>query len=377
MRNNLMPLKQIFIGSSLTLCIFLGLSLGCDQRPELCEDVPLGDLKKAQSAKNIEVPKIIWAFWDGGEKEMPPFHSFNINNLRLKLEPKGYKIVVTNLVPGDPNNIYSLLADDEQLREIFENIDQKAVTYKNEDGHDIKMHPAIVKSDYARLGLLQKYGGIWMDGTNVLVKDIEDLNMQAFIKSEQSVAGYVMDGYASENSVRINNKPVDGMENWLLIAKPNSRLVKAWKTAFAHYWKTRSKGQQINLHPMYYCKNFDFGRLSIAAANYLNQHAALKYILNNHRDLGNEIFPLDFNPWWLHVKAASGPSELDEATRIFNLVTGPDKYTLAEQAKQDNIVLLKFAGEHIKKSNLFKTGRDYCKVTNFFSLLFPRCDEDL
>ncbi len=238
------------------------------------------------------------------------------------------------------------------------------------------MNPAVVKSDYIRLGLLKKFGGIWMDATNVLVKDLDALHMEEFVKSEQTVAGYVMAPYASKKSPIVNNKPVDGLENWLLIAKPGSPLIQAWKTAFTHYWKTRPIGQHIHLHPMYNCKGFDFGGMSISDANYLNQHAALKYILFKHPELGKEIFPLDFNPWWVHMKAQNYAGE-DEATRIYNLVTGNNRRQLAAQAIQDGVVFLKFGGGHIKQSDTFRTANDYCRVENFYSLLFPDCHEVL
>lgn len=329
-----------------------------------CLEIDFSDIQRSRDHRNNIVPKLIWTFWDTGEANMPAFHRFNINNLRKKLEPQGYKIIVANTVKTDPNYVVRLLGGRELLPEFFDRMAERVRPYEGPKG-PVKMHPGIVQSDFARIALLEKFGGIWFDGTNVLVTDFNEI-LKGFEESEQTVAGYVMERYASTNSVKVNDKPVDGLENWLIVAKPDSALIKAWRRALTVYWQTRKVDQLAHEHPMY-CNNFDFGGLGISAANYLNQHAALKYVLFHERTFGNEIFPLDFNPWWFSERLPWN----DADGGVYNVVVGPKKFELASEAMKDKVALLKFPNDQIYIVNqFFNAAENFCVRDNFFAKLY-------
>lgn len=332
-----------------------------DNRPDFCKIIDFGQIYSQKSFENVAPPKIVWTFWDKGEWNMPGFHKFNVNNWRLKLEPLGYRVIVTNLVKGDPNNIRTILGGDDLLPEFLESFKDRAFLPNKR-----RMSVPVIQSDFIRLALLEKFGGIWMDGTDVLIKDISDLVTPEFIKSPQSMAGYSMEAYASSGSKVINGTPVDGFENWLIIAKEHSPIIKAWRKALIAYWRDKPRYEPIGVNPMFFCKGFDFGGLG--ESDYLNSHVALKYVLFWKPSLGNEIFPLNFDPWWIQNK--SGGLNAEEH-RFYETVVGPEKESLASKAMAEGLVLLKFASSHIPTiSRNFPKPEDFCTTKNFFSLVY-------
>jgi hypothetical protein len=74
------------------------------------------------------------------------------------------------------------------------------------------------QSDIIRLSLLEKYGGVWIDST-------------IFLNTSLSNIWYPIDydigGFYADFSTTNNNYPV--LENWMLIAKKNSKAIKLWK----------------------------------------------------------------------------------------------------------------------------------------------------
>ncbi len=174
-----------------------------------------------------------------------------------------------------------------------------------------------------------------------------------------------MDRYASADSPKVNGVPVDGMENWLIVAKPGSPLIRAWRKAFVNYWETRKAGEWIQNHELY--KNdptFTFGGLGNAAANYLNQHAALKYVLHVNPTIYLNIYPIqNLHPWWLHERA-----DYDKKS-LYQEIIAPNIHAMAAE-----IGLMKFASGHLTEiNNRFKKIEDYCSKANLFTLLYGHC----
>lgn len=334
-----------------------------------CKKIPLPQADDLASFQNQHVPKKIWCFWDKGENALPPFHKWNLDNWRLKLVPKGYEIRTISLVEGDPNNFFSFLDPREriQMESLFKDIDEKAKAYQGEDGNWVKMVPAVVKSDVVRIVLLEKFGGIWTDLTNVLVRDLEDLDLAGFEASSQSVAGFVKVEAASKESVKINNRPVDGLENWLLFAKEHSSLVQAWKIAFIEYWRTRKTGELISYHPMYKCPDFPFGGLR-ESANYFNQHLALKYVIFQNPKFSYEIYPVDFNPWWVLTRLDDKkPSDV----ALLDFATASNTAEMVRELRSEKVPLVKLSGDTVKKINeYYSSAKSLCESGNFFSLVY-------
>jgi hypothetical protein len=300
---------------------------------------------------------------------MPAFNRLNVMHWRRILEPLGYKIQVVNLLPGDPNNLEVILGGRSLLPPNWDSLDSIVTPYQSPDGGQVKMVPSIVKSDFARLALLEKFGGVWMDSSNVLIKDLNTIIVNALNEShEHEVGGYVMDGYSSKNSPVVDGVRVDGMENWFIAAKAHSSLIHEWRKAFELFWTTRKTGQQIHKHPMYL--TFDFGGLGVSAPNYLNQHAALKYVLSHEPGLGQKILPVKhMQPWWFHAKVGGNASDL------YRGFISPEVGEYAKEIHHDGVELLKFAGPHLTDINKhFRTLEDFCLTKNLLTELYGACD---
>lgn len=172
-----------------------------------------------------------------------------------------------------------------------------------------------------------------------------------------------------ETTPIVDNEKVDGMENWLIIAKQGSSLIREWRKAFVNYWETRKRGQWISEHEMYKDPGFTFGGLGISAANYLNQHAAFKYVLHYQPLLAQEIYPIkNLNPWWLHGRVGG------DANSLYKGIISKDINIWAQEIKSEGVGLLKFAGGHLTEIRAhFTTVESYCLVPNLITLIYGHC----
>jgi len=140
-----------------------------------------------------EIPKIIWSYWDTEpipeliQKCMDTWHKHN---------PE-YKIVLLN-----KNNIKEYLPDVDILGMKMSKTSQRT-------------------SDFIRLHILEKYGGVWSDASIIMNGPID------FIHSNKGydLVGYHLDGFTS-----IPESPV--IESWFLAAPPGSEFIKKWRECF-------------------------------------------------------------------------------------------------------------------------------------------------
>ncbi|MFH3664785.1 capsular polysaccharide synthesis protein [Acinetobacter baumannii] len=138
------------------------------------------------------IPKVIWIYWDS------PEHSLLVELCVKQVERMcpDYKI---NVLDGDS---------------VYEYIDLPKFN------NDL---PVANISDYIRLSLLSKYGGVWMDASIFLTESIEWI-----ISKVQGYDAFLF--YSDACAVDINN-PIS--ENWFIIAPVNSPFIKAWFLEFS------------------------------------------------------------------------------------------------------------------------------------------------
>lgn len=148
-------------------------------------------------SKQSSIPSVIFTYW---HSNMSPTVRKCINSWRKHLP--NYKIhVITkrNITSYLPFDVYSLRHSDQQQR----------------------------ISDFIRLYLLEKHGGIWMDAS-VYLQDSLD-----WVHGHQSKYDYECIIYQLEK----NGKP--NVESWFLACVPGSKFIKDWKESF----------YEINLYP--------------------------------------------------------------------------------------------------------------------------------
>jgi len=136
------------------------------------------------------IPKRIYTYWS--DTNIPPFIQFCIDSW-IKFNPD-YQVTV--------------LSSDNYK----EYCDIDISTMKNNDS-------ITRSSDFIRLAVLQKNGGIWMDASIISTAPFP------FTNQKTDFVGYYMPGFTTSTT-----SPV--IENWLFSCTPNNEFVTAWLTEF-------------------------------------------------------------------------------------------------------------------------------------------------
>lgn len=135
--------------------------------------------------------KVIWFYWEQGRESMPPvirscFRSW------VRFNPD-WKVVFLDRV---------------SIRKQLENLDDSVFLEKISVQH---------RSDYYRLLLLERYGGVWADATTFCTKSLDTWlpffsNSGIFLFRSESRWG--------------------SMQNWFIYSEPGNPLIKAWRLKF-------------------------------------------------------------------------------------------------------------------------------------------------
>lgn len=175
----------------------------------------------------------IWTYWEQGIENITPFSKKCLQTWRRK---NPYH----NIIIVDKNTVYNYLC-------------------KNDLPPNWKyMLKVQHKSDFVRLALLEKYGGIWMDLTTICVRPINSV-----FKQTKSIEGFAIRGFS-------RNRDLSVFENWFISCKKGSRIIKIWKKEFLKVF-----GRSIIMHTVdkKYFQNMDTHHLSHGW--YLTMHKVL------------------------------------------------------------------------------------------------------
>jgi hypothetical protein len=140
-----------------------------------------------------EFPKTIWTYWD--TTELPEFIQKSVDKWR-QMNP-GWKIVVLS-----PTN----------LREYLPDVDIFSFKFA-----DTKPR----QSDFVRLHVLAKYGGVWCDASIVPQKSFD------WVIDEQKKRGVEFIGYYREGATTKPEYPV--IESWFFACTQGSDFVAKWR----------------------------------------------------------------------------------------------------------------------------------------------------
>ena len=140
-----------------------------------------------------EVPKTIWTYWDSDQ--LPEFIQKSID--KMKQMNFGWKINVLN-----PKNLSEYLPDVDIFK--FKFADSKPR-----------------QSDFVRLHVLPKYGGIWCDASIVPQTSFE------WVIDEQKKRGVEFIGYYREGATTKPEYPV--IESWFFACTKGSNFVSKWR----------------------------------------------------------------------------------------------------------------------------------------------------
>ena len=143
----------------------------------------------------------IWVYWNNGWDNVPPVVRF------CKRSWEKYS--------GDREIVY--LTDD--------NIKQ----YLDVDSfpENIKKAPVQAYSDYLRISLIEKHGGVWLDATVFLTKPLDSW-----------LPDYLKDW---DMFLFSNVKPGRLIASWFIAAERGHEAIVEWRTKCDDYWLSRSK----------------------------------------------------------------------------------------------------------------------------------------
>lgn len=139
--------------------------------------------------KKVDIPKVIWIYWEG---DFPEFVNKCVNNIREK--NVNYQVVLLN--PENVNQYSELCLSDVQ-----------SATPQQ-------------RADLLRFDLIYRHGGIWLDAS-ILVYENLDWIQRLIDETQTEIFAF----YRKRNTTNLNS-PV--IENWLLAGVKDNPFFKLW-----------------------------------------------------------------------------------------------------------------------------------------------------
>jgi len=189
---------------------------------------------KNSSNFSDDIPKTIWTFWDSDE--IPNTVKRCIDSWK-KSNPD-YEIIVLN-----KSNVKTYLPG----------VDIDSLKHNDKPART---------SDFIRLNILPKYGGVWADASIIINKSLSYI-----LNDNYGFTGFYLDGFTTNM-----NYPV--IESWFFACTKGNEFVSKWRDAF----------MMLNNHetPDEYSawmKNQGVDTQKINDLNYLAIHVAAQYVL--------------------------------------------------------------------------------------------------
>jgi hypothetical protein len=187
-----------------------------------------------ERALREEVPKIIWTYWDS--PDIPEIVKICLTS--WKNHAQNYKINIIN-----KNTAEQYVNMPESWKEL----------------------PAYRQSDIIRLLLLEKYGGIWIDASTILLK-----NPYSFVKQD-GLTLFITPRTTLQNPV---------FENWFISAPPQNNIIKLWVSETLYAIKNQER---------YVSSSSNDNKSLIGIYNYLLCHLVLKNIYERQKELFHDV----------------------------------------------------------------------------------------
>lgn len=208
------------------------------------------------------IPRIIWAYWNGPQ---PPLLIQRCFDNWARLNP-GYSIRILN---------------DASLPQYLPDLPQT-------------VHALTVakRSDWVRLELLHRHGGIWLDASTILTESL-DWVLEQQQRTQADLVGYYLDRYTSDPACPV-------VESWFMAAPPASAFIRDLQREFAGEVVGRSGEQYIE----HLRARGDYERLrqNIDIPAYLSIHLAMQATLRSGGSYRLCLARAEDGPFFLHVK---------------------------------------------------------------------------
>ena len=199
-------------------------------------------LNKVESNDTI-IPKQIWAYWN--DNIIPPIINKCINNWK-NMNPDHKIVIIT------PNNINKLIKEDD-----ISSFDFASLTPQRQ-------------SDWIRLYVLHKYGGIWIDSSTILTNSFKWLH-----NKNSTAFGYYIKKFTTNQ-----NYPV--IESWFIASTSTNEFINLWFKEFDYACKkfnNDGNAYLMELKQLYGPDKYNELVHNIESPDYLTIHMAAQKIM--------------------------------------------------------------------------------------------------
>lgn len=237
---------------------------------------------KEQGLAARSIPRTIWAYWNGAT--VPLLIQRCFENWRL----------------FHPDFAIHILDDQSVLQHI------------PELPPELQSLPVAKRSDWIRLELLHRYGGIWLDASTILTESLEwVLRQQAH--SNADFIGYYLDRYTSDPHCPV-------VESWFMAAPPHSPFIADLQREFTTEVIGRT-GSEYIAH-LQRRGLYDSVRQKIDIPEYLSIHLAMQVTLRSGRAYAMCLAKAEEGPFFLHVQGQWGRTPL-KIRLLFSRIRAP------------------------------------------------------
>ncbi|RKU41398.1 hypothetical protein DL546_001256 [Coniochaeta pulveracea] len=194
---------------------------------QLSDEEILADLQTFKPLDG-DSEKNIWAYWDKGLANCPPWGQRNIISWVRRHDPS-WTVRVLDTVEGSPTHVSKYISDD-----FFPDSFRGGTM----SGPHVGPH----SSDLVRLPLLYLYGGIWVDVGFLLFRSLDNLcwNVLSNTSNTLELAAFA-----------INMGPGLGMTfNGFIAARRGCLCIKYWHDTFLETWKGVNSTTGMSNHPL-------------------------------------------------------------------------------------------------------------------------------
>ncbi|KAI1177404.1 hypothetical protein F4777DRAFT_576967 [Nemania sp. FL0916] len=175
----------------------------------------------------------VWMFWDGGFAAMPAWIQRSVVNT-VRREGKHWTVRLLDLVPGSSNHVLCFTDRADFPRAALMEGSPRA----GMKGMDAGQH----LSDFARLAVVYRHGGIYLDAGILLLRDLDDVCWSALADPESPYTVACMAQQMSEHPGQVLNSFIAG--------RAHDPFIYRWQQVFLKMWEGRDTAVGLHAHPL-------------------------------------------------------------------------------------------------------------------------------
>ncbi|KAL4888795.1 hypothetical protein BDV59DRAFT_205784 [Aspergillus ambiguus] len=191
-------------------------------------DVPRDEIVTAlNSYTPVTSERNVWFFWDQGFEKMPPWIQRSVINC-VRRHDTSWTFRLLNTVPDSPNHVLNY-------------VDKSDFPAGATDGRFSHAEAAQHISDFTRVAVVYRYGGIYLDPGMILFRDLDKICWDALEdpKSHYEVATMI--------TTALNPFAI---LNFFVAARKNDPFIYRWKQVFLQVWQNRTHSVGLHAHPL-------------------------------------------------------------------------------------------------------------------------------